>query len=108
MLCALRGKFALEPYRSGLLSTHPRPLAEDSPNDFVWGARDPDGGYHGQNLLGLAPMRVRDELIADVRTRLSALAPARRSVARLRARPHPNRTDAAVKRASCASSKGDP
>jgi N-glycosidase YbiA len=77
MLCALRGKFALEPYRSGLLLTHPRPLAEDSPSDFVWGVRDPDGGYHGQNLLGLALMRVRAELIADVRTRLSALAPAR-------------------------------
>ena len=41
MLCALRGKFALEPYRSGLLLTHPRPLAEDSPSDYVWGARDP-------------------------------------------------------------------
>ena len=77
MLCALRGKFALEPYRSGLLLTHPHPLAEDSPSDFVWGARDRDGGYGGQNLLGLALMRVRDELIADVRTRLSALAPGR-------------------------------
>jgi predicted NAD-dependent protein-ADP-ribosyltransferase YbiA (DUF1768 family) len=30
MLCALRGKFALEPYRSALLLTHPRPLAENS------------------------------------------------------------------------------
>ena len=77
MLCALRGKFALEPYHSGLLLTHPHPLAEDSPSDFVWGARDPDGGHGGQNLLGLALMRVRDELIADVRTRLAALAPAR-------------------------------
>jgi ribA/ribD-fused uncharacterized protein len=38
MFCALRGKNALEPYRSGLLLTHPRPLAEDSPTDFVWGA----------------------------------------------------------------------
>jgi ribA/ribD-fused uncharacterized protein len=77
MLCALRGKFALEPYRSALLLTHPRPLSEDSPSDFVWGARDPDRGHNGQNLLGLALMRVRDELIADVRTRLTALAPAR-------------------------------
>ncbi len=77
MLCGLRGKFALEPYRSGLLLTHPDPLAEDSPSDFVWGARDRDGGYAGQNLLGLAVMRVRDELIADVRTRLSVLAPGR-------------------------------
>ena len=77
MLCAVRGKFALEPYRCGLLLTHPHPLAEDSPSDFVWGARDRDSGYGGQNLLGLAVMRVRDELIADVRTRLSALAPGR-------------------------------
>jgi len=42
----------------------------------VWGARDPDGGYGGQNLLGLALMCVRDELIADVRTSLAGLAPA--------------------------------
>jgi ribA/ribD-fused uncharacterized protein len=77
MLCALRGKFALEPYHSALLLTHPHPLAEDSPSDFVWGARDPDGGHGGENLLGLALMRVRDELIADVRTRLAALSLAR-------------------------------
>ena len=30
--------------------------------------------YDGQNLLGLALMQVRAELIADVRTRLAALA----------------------------------
>ena len=57
--------------------THPHPLAEDSPSDFVWGARDPHGGYGGQNLLGLALMQVRQELIADVCTRLSALATGR-------------------------------
>jgi len=57
--------------------THPRPLAEDSPSDFLWGARDPEGGYDGQNLLGIALMRIRDEVIADVRTRLNALAPGR-------------------------------
>ena len=34
------------------------------------------GGHTGQNLLGLALMQVRDELVADVRTRLRALAPA--------------------------------
>jgi ribA/ribD-fused uncharacterized protein len=73
MLCGLRGKFALEPYRSALLLTHPRPLAEDSPTDFVWGCRDPQGGYNGHNLLGLALMQVRDELVADVHTRLIAL-----------------------------------
>jgi predicted NAD-dependent protein-ADP-ribosyltransferase YbiA (DUF1768 family) len=66
-----------EPYRSALPLTQTRPLAEDSRSDFVWGARDRDGGYGGQNLLGLAVMRVRDELIADVRTRLGALAPGR-------------------------------
>jgi len=77
MLHALRGKFALEPYRAALLLTHPRPIAEDSPTDFIWGARDPDGGYSGENLLGLALMRVRDELIADVHARLTALAPGR-------------------------------
>jgi predicted NAD-dependent protein-ADP-ribosyltransferase YbiA (DUF1768 family) len=73
----LRGKFALEPYRSGLLLTHPRPLAEDSPTDFVWGCRDPDGGYGGQNLLGLALMQVRAELAADVQAKLAAVAPTR-------------------------------
>ena len=77
MLCALRGKFALEPYHSALLLTHPHPLAEDSPSDFIWGARDRDGGHGGENLLGLALMRVRDELIAEVRTRLTALSLAR-------------------------------
>ena len=69
-------RYRTEPYRSALPLTHPRPLAEDSPSDFVWGARDSDRGYGGQNLLGLALMCVRDELIADVRTRLAALAPA--------------------------------
>jgi ribA/ribD-fused uncharacterized protein len=77
MLCALRGKFALEPYRSSLLVTHSRPLAEDSPTDFEWGCRDPQGGHGGQNLLGLALMQVRGELVEDVRTRVSALVPAR-------------------------------
>src|SRR4051812_29852041 len=76
MVCALRGKFALEPHRSALLLTHPRPLAENSPDDFVWGCRDPEGGHSGQNLLGRALMQVRDELVADVRTRLRALVPA--------------------------------
>jgi predicted NAD-dependent protein-ADP-ribosyltransferase YbiA (DUF1768 family) len=56
--------------------TPPRPLGEDSRSDYVRGARAPDGGYHGQNRLGLALMRVRDELIAVVRTRLNALASA--------------------------------
>ena len=65
-------RYRTEPYRSALLLTQTRPLAEDSPSDFVWSARDSDRGYGGQNLL----MCVRDELIADVRTSLAALAPA--------------------------------
>lgn len=76
-MCALRGKFELEPYRSGLLLTHPRPLAEDSPTDFVWGCRDPHGGHDGQNLLGMALMQVRAELAAAVQAQLAALAPTR-------------------------------
>jgi ribA/ribD-fused uncharacterized protein len=76
MVRALRGKFALEPYRSVLLLTHPRPLAENSPDDFQWGCRDPHGGHGGQNLLGRALMQIRAELVADVRTRLRALVPA--------------------------------
>jgi ribA/ribD-fused uncharacterized protein len=75
MLCALRGKSTLEPYHSGLLLTHRRPLAEDSPTDFAWCCCDPQGGHDGQNLLGLPLMRVRDEMVADVRTRPRALAP---------------------------------
>jgi len=77
MVCGLRGKYAMEPYRSGLLLTHGRPLAEDSPSDFVWGCRDAERGYGGQNLLGLALMRVRDELVAGVQWRLAAVAPGR-------------------------------
>ena len=42
----------------------------------MWGCRDAEQGYGGRNLLGLALMRVRDELVADVRTRLRALVPA--------------------------------
>jgi ribA/ribD-fused uncharacterized protein len=73
MLRGLRGKFALEPSRSLLLLTHPHPLAEDSPTDFEWGCRDTHGGHNGHNLLGLALMQVREKLVADVYTRLSAL-----------------------------------
>ena len=78
MLRALAGKFAAEPYRSGLLLTSGRPLAEDSPTDFVWGARDPQGGYRGQNLLGQALMAVRAALIADTMRDLGELASVRR------------------------------
>ena len=74
MLCALRGKFAREPYRSALLLTHGCALAEDSPDDFVWGCRDAQRGHAGQNLLGLALMQVRSELIDDVRNSLRSLS----------------------------------
>jgi N-glycosidase YbiA len=77
MLCALRGKFTLEPYRSALLLTNPKPLAENSPTNFVWGCRDLQGGYAGQNLLGLALMHVRGELVDEVRTRVRTLVQAR-------------------------------
>jgi ribA/ribD-fused uncharacterized protein len=73
MLCALRGKFALEPYRSRLLLTGERPLCEDSPTDFVWGCRDSQRGYGGQNLLGLALMQVRAQLVANMQVQLAAL-----------------------------------
>jgi ribA/ribD-fused uncharacterized protein len=76
MLCALRGKFALEPYRSLLLLTRGRPLAEDSPSDFIWGCRDPNGGFTGRNLLGLALTKVRSELVDDVRRKLRLLTKA--------------------------------
>ena len=53
------------------------PARRGQPERLRLGARDSDRGDGDQNLLGLALMRVRDELIADVRTRLSALAPGR-------------------------------
>jgi hypothetical protein len=34
-----------------------------------------NGGHGGQNLLGLALMHVRAELVADVQAKLAALAP---------------------------------
>jgi hypothetical protein len=59
----------------GLLLTRPRPSAEDGRHDFVRDRRDARGGFAGRNMLGLALMRVRAGLIADVRTRLGGLAP---------------------------------
>jgi predicted NAD-dependent protein-ADP-ribosyltransferase YbiA (DUF1768 family) len=77
MLCGLRGKFALEPYRSALLLTNPKPLAENSPTDFVWGCRDPQGGHARQNLLGLALMHILGELVDEVRACVRTLVSAR-------------------------------
>lgn len=73
MLVGLRGKFGLEPYRSLLLLTGRRPLAEDSRRDFIWGCRDPHGGHTGQNLLGRALMQIRAELARRVLTDLADL-----------------------------------
>ena len=61
MLTVVRAKFAVPELRDLLLCTGDRILAEDSPRDFVWGCRDRKGAYTGQNLLGRALMRVRDE-----------------------------------------------
>ena len=71
------GHDEIERLAVGVDFAYVHPFAEDSPSDFVWGAREKGGGYDGQTLLGLALMRARDELIADVRTRLTALAPGR-------------------------------
>jgi N-glycosidase YbiA len=64
MLDGLRLKFALPKFRQALLATGDRPIMEDSPHDFEWGARDPDGGWAGQNLLGQLLEQVRGELQA--------------------------------------------
>jgi len=74
MLTVVRAKFAVPELRELLLSTGDRILAEDSPRDFVWGCRDPAGGYTGQNLLGRALMRVRDEARYAARRHHPALA----------------------------------
>jgi N-glycosidase YbiA len=65
MLMVLRAKFAVPELAELLLSTGDRLIAEDSPYDPVWGCRDRAGGYTGQNLLGRALLRVRDELRAN-------------------------------------------
>ena len=76
---ALIAHYAGEHANDGRTSMSPTATqpAEDSPTDFVWGCRDGTGGYGGQNLLGLAVMQVRGELVADVHARVSALAPSR-------------------------------
>jgi N-glycosidase YbiA len=64
MLDGLRRKFALPRFREVLLATGDRPIMEDSRYDFEWGARDADGGWGGQNLLGRLLEQVRAELRA--------------------------------------------
>ncbi len=59
--------------RAALLATGERTLAEASPLDRIWGiglrADHPDAvnpaAWRGQNLLGIALMRVRDQLMAE-------------------------------------------
>ena len=65
MLTGLRAKFSLPRFRAILLATGERPIMENSPSDFEWGARDTHGGWAGRNLLGLALVRVREELRTD-------------------------------------------
>ena len=60
MLAALRRKFSKRRFRSALLATGDQVIAEDSPRDFEWGARDPAGGWGGANKLGLLLMQIRD------------------------------------------------
>jgi ribA/ribD-fused uncharacterized protein len=63
MLTGLRVKFAEPYYRQALLATGNRLIAEDSPYDAVWGIRNKHGEFTGTNLLGVALMQVRNELI---------------------------------------------
>lgn len=65
MLDGLRHKFVDPLLRQYLFDTRDRWIGEDSDRDFEWGIRDPNGGYGGRNLLGLALMRVRDEIRAE-------------------------------------------
>ena len=60
----LRAKFCATPVaQSLLLSTGQKRLVEDSPVDNVWGSgRNNDG----QNLLGKALMKLRDELRTSI------------------------------------------
>lgn len=63
MLGCIRAELAQHPgLARALLSTGSRPIAENSPTDFIWGIRDRQGGYTGMNLLGKAWMQARDEL----------------------------------------------
>jgi ribA/ribD-fused uncharacterized protein len=62
MRYAHRRKHELPRYREVLPQTGERVLVEDSPTDFIWGGRSRQGGYDGQNLLGIALMEVRAAL----------------------------------------------
>lgn len=62
MLVALRSKFSKPRFRAALVATADRVIAEDSPWDFEWGARDQEGGWGGANKLGLLLMQIREEI----------------------------------------------
>lgn len=64
METALREKFRQKRFAALLLATGDKEIAEDSPHDFEWGARDPSGGWSGENKLGRLLMKVREELQA--------------------------------------------
>lgn len=64
MLTGLREKFQDPRFREDLIVTAGRYIAEDSPTDDQWGIRNKDGkGWSGLNLLGLALMQVRAEIL---------------------------------------------
>lgn len=62
MLAGVRAKFSEKQFRDFLVDTADLAIAEDSPSDFIWGIRDANGGFTGQNLLGRALMQVRTEI----------------------------------------------
>jgi N-glycosidase YbiA len=62
MLNGLQAKFYSDHFGHYLLETGDAYIAEDSPSDYIWGIRDAEGGFTGQNLLGKALMEVRKEL----------------------------------------------
>lgn len=67
MLTVVRHKFQVPHLRELLLSTGDRLICEDSPYDDEWGCRRKVNGvltYTGDNYLGRALMRVRDEIRA--------------------------------------------
>lgn len=65
---ALRVKFSQPAYKRVMIGDRELLLAEDSPTDFVWGIRDADDGFTGDNLLGKALMEVRASLIPEAVT----------------------------------------
>lgn len=66
MFEALREKFKIPGFRQELLATGHAYLYERSPHDGIWGAYNPQrGNWSGQNLLGVALMVVRAEIMGE-------------------------------------------